>query len=59
MLPVFDVLLGFKTRSLLCLPLLSKDKTSGVIEIVNKRAGEFSRRDFELMIAVSAQATLP
>jgi len=54
----FDTLLGFKTRSLLCLPLLSKDKTIGVIEIVNKRSGEFSRHDFELMMVATAQAAI-
>lgn len=54
----FDTLLGFKTRSLLCLPLLSKDKTIGVIEIVNKRSGNFTRHDFELMVVATAQATI-
>ncbi len=54
----FDRLVGFKTRSLICLPLISKDKPIGVIEIVNKRSGEFSRGDFELMVACSAQAAI-
>lgn len=54
----FDTLVGFKTKSLLCLPLLSKDKTIGVVEIVNKRSGEFERHDFELMVAAAAQAAI-
>ncbi|HCJ67517.1 MAG TPA: hypothetical protein DHV62_09445 [Elusimicrobia bacterium] len=54
----FDRLLGFKTHSLICLPLLSKDKPVGIIEIVNKRSGAFNRNDFELMVACSSQAAI-
>jgi len=56
--PEIDAKVGFKTRSLLCLPLSTGKKTIGVIEIVNKRGGSFNRSDFELMLAVTAQATI-
>lgn len=56
--PEFDERLHFKTRSLLCLPLMTKDKSIGVVEIVNKRSGNFNRNDFELMVAIAAQAAI-
>jgi Nif-specific regulatory protein len=34
--PDIDRLTGFNTKSILCVPLISKGKTLGVIEIVNK-----------------------
>jgi Nif-specific regulatory protein len=36
---------GGSTRSLLCAPLVTENRAIGVIELRNKRAGEFSARD--------------
>lgn len=46
--PEIDRLTGFRTRSILCVPLRSRGKTLGVIEVMNK-VGEpgFSEADLE------------
>ncbi len=38
--PSIDYLAGFKTRSLLCVPLISRNKILGVVEIINKKGDE-------------------
>lgn len=43
-----DGLTGFRTRSVLCVPLRSRGKTLGVLEMMNKRGDEgFSEADLE------------
>lgn len=37
--------LGTVTRSLLCAPMLVKDRTIGVVQLLNKRDGEFTEED--------------
>jgi PAS domain S-box-containing protein len=51
-----DAIVGFETRSLLCAPLKHRGKTTGVIEIVNKRRGDFTGEDLSLLEAVSSIA---
>lgn len=48
--PQVDVTTGFRTRSVLCVPLVSKEKAQGVIELIN-RVGQdsFDRYDLELV----------
>ncbi len=53
-----DVTIGFETRSLLCAPLRHRDKVTGVIEIVNKRQGQFTDEDLSLLEAVSSIAAV-
>ncbi len=36
---------GYQTRNIICVPLISRMKTMGVLEIVNKKAGSFSQDD--------------
>ncbi|MBU2527765.1 MAG: GAF domain-containing protein [Candidatus Omnitrophota bacterium] len=36
---------GYQTRNIICVPLISRMKTIGVLEIVNKRSGNFSQDD--------------
>ena len=44
-----DLRLGFKTKSLLCLPILSKaDETIGVLQLLNKNSGPFTNADENL-----------
>jgi signal transduction histidine kinase len=53
-----DVLTHFKTRSILGVPLLAKDKTLGVIEVVNKLEGTFQEMDLRLLQSLAAQAAI-
>ncbi len=43
--PSLDRMTGFKTRSILCAPLISRGRIIGVAELVNKRRGRFTRED--------------
>ncbi len=51
-----DEATGFVTRSLLCVPLIYRDQVTGVLEVVNKRAGRFSDEDLHLLEAAAASA---
>ncbi|OGP56211.1 MAG: diguanylate cyclase [Deltaproteobacteria bacterium RBG_13_61_14] len=44
---------GFETKSMVCLPLISKGRTLGVIELLNTVRGHFSERDIELLVALA------
>jgi diguanylate cyclase (GGDEF)-like protein len=45
----FDMLSGFRTRSILCVPLLSRGRIIGVVELINKIGGAFTRDDLETL----------
>ena len=46
----FDAESGFHTRSILCVPLKSKDRLMGVLEVLNKKGGlGFSDEDLEIL----------
>jgi GAF domain-containing protein len=51
-----DVATGFKTRSILCVPLISKGKILGAIEVVNKREGSFDDDDLRMTEALALSA---
>ena len=53
-----DVLTHFKTRSILGVPLHAKEKTLGVIEVVNKLEGTFQEMDLRLLQSLAAQAAI-
>jgi signal transduction histidine kinase len=46
------------TRSLLGVPLITKDKVVGVLEVINKKEGEFNMDDQELLQVLGAQAAV-
>ena len=48
-----DEITGFKTQSLLAVPLLVKDQVVGAIELVNKQSGPFDERDASLLKAMA------
>lgn len=57
--PEFDKQTGFRTRSILCMPMVSfKNKLVGVIEVMNKQGGGgvFSEYDEFLLGTLAAQA---
>ncbi|MEO8724539.1 MAG: sensor domain-containing diguanylate cyclase [Acidobacteriaceae bacterium] len=49
---------GTKTRSIICLPLKSKDKVLGVIQLINCRVEEFSDRELFLLHALCDYAAI-
>src|SRR5580700_5405742 len=54
-----DLRLGFRTRSLLCLPIRNKDgDTIGVLQLLNKKSGPFTRADEGMLRAISDHVAL-
>jgi signal transduction histidine kinase len=53
-----DVLTRFETRSILGVPLKTKDKILGVIEAVNKDGGGFTEDDVQMLQTLAAQAAI-
>ncbi len=48
-----DTATGFTTKSILALPLKSKEKVIGVIEAINKVEGNFTADDLQLLSSIS------
>ncbi len=46
------------TRSLTGVPLINKDKVVGVLEVINKRVGNFTADDEDLLLVLGAQAAV-
>ena len=53
-----DVHTGTKTRSIICAPLRTKDRTIGVLEAINKIQGVFTIEDVRLLEAFANQLAL-
>jgi signal transduction histidine kinase len=49
---------AFVTRSILGVPLVTRDKMLGAVEALNKRAGLFTEEDVTILQALSAQAAV-
>ena len=49
----FDDATGFVTRSVLCVPIRSRERVIGVIQVLNKRGGPFVDEDQQLLEALS------
>lgn len=50
--PSIDTVTGFKSKSALCVPMISQGKVMGVIELLNKRSGDFGNSDEELLQSI-------
>jgi Nif-specific regulatory protein len=50
--------INFPTKSILCVPLISKNKVIGVIEVINKINDLFDEKDTNLLSAIAEQAVL-
>ena len=48
----YDAWTQFATRSILCAPLVSRGRTIGVLEIINKRDGRFTSSDLDLVLTL-------
>ncbi len=55
----FDEATEFKTKNLLCVPMLAHDRVVGVIEVINKQDGTvFTPEDSNLLLSFAAQAAI-
>src|SRR5581483_11947655 len=55
----WDMLSGYRTRSILAAPMKNHlGRTIGVIQVLNKRSGDFSTDDEELLAALATQAAV-
>jgi signal transduction histidine kinase len=52
------VTINLSTRSLLGVPLQTKDKVIGALEAINKMSGEFTAEDLDLLAALGGQAAV-
>ncbi|MEP7146341.1 MAG: GAF domain-containing SpoIIE family protein phosphatase, partial [bacterium] len=54
-----DKLSSFKTRSMLCVPMIHKEKLIGVIQVINKREGNiFTERDLNIFRILASQCAI-
>jgi signal transduction histidine kinase len=53
-----QMITNIKVHSLLGIPLLSKGKVIGVLEVINKKGGKFTQEDQDVLLALGAQATV-
>ena len=56
--PVIDDESGFRTRSALCVPMISQGQVIGVIEVLNKLNGDFDGNDRDLLQAIAASVCI-
>lgn len=55
----FDERTHFRTRSILCAPLVSRGRTIGVVEILNRATGSrFTKRDLNLLLTLVEPAAI-
>jgi NtrC-family two-component system sensor histidine kinase KinB len=45
---------GFVNRSIICVPLISRDRVIGVIELLNKEGGDFDQDDLDRLQGIAA-----
>ena len=56
--PIIDDSSGFKTRSALCVPMISQGKVIGVIEVMNKIDGDFDLDDKDLLQSIATSVCI-
>jgi adenylate cyclase len=57
--PEVDRKTGYRTRTILCMPMKSPEgRIMGVLQVLNKRTGVFTREDEELLDALESQAAV-
>lgn len=49
---------SFATHSIMGVPLITKDKVVGALEVLNKKEGEFTQSDEDLLTVLGAQAAV-
>jgi len=53
-----DKITGFITRNLLCVPLILQNKIKGVIEVINKKEGDFEEIDVQILHTIAGQIAM-
>jgi signal transduction histidine kinase len=53
-----DQTTNFLTRNILCVPLVLYDQIIGVLEVMNKREGNFTQTDLELLSSIASYAAI-
>lgn len=54
--PIFDKQMNYRTRSVLCVPVLDRDdQVTGVTQAINKSTGPFAAEDVAFLRAISSQ----
>lgn len=56
--PEIDSATGFKTHSVLCVPMISQGKVIGVIELLNKLDGNFTEGDKDLLQSIATSVSI-
>ncbi len=56
--PFVDEKTGFTTKSVLCVPLISKGRVLGVIEVLNKLKDEFNEGDLQLLQSIGTSVSI-
>jgi adenylate cyclase len=56
--PEIDRLTGYTTRSVLCVPIISQGKVLGVIEVLNRRTGDFDENDIHLLQSIATSLSI-
>jgi adenylate cyclase len=57
--PEVDRKTGYRTRNILCIPMKSREgRVLGVMQVLNKRHGDFTREDMRLLDALESQAAI-
>jgi len=51
-------LVGMEARSILCVPLVLREKTIGAIEVINKWGGRFTEDDLTLLNSIAASVAI-
>lgn len=55
----FDLKSNFRTRSMICVPMIRKDKLIGVIQVINKKGDQiFSERDLNIFTILASQCAI-
>ncbi|MFQ3573111.1 MAG: HD domain-containing phosphohydrolase [Thermodesulfovibrionales bacterium] len=49
---------GFRTRNMICVPLLTRHRIIGVLQIINKKEGDFTDDDLTLLTCLSNQIAI-
>ncbi len=53
-----DKKIQFITRNMVCVPLVLHEQVIGVLEVMNKKVGDFTQSDVELLISIASYAAI-
>ncbi len=56
--PIMDGVEGYSTKSLLCVPLLVRNRAMGAISLINNIDGPFEKRDVDMLVTLAASVAV-